>query len=268
MRQLHRQEVPRSLLEARTAEGLTALMLAARGGYEEIVALLLAKGARGDEETGELENVLHMTMERGFDRISEQLLRHDASLATQRSAHGYLPRDMHPVIRELLSAEGFGAADVRRLTATYSGEPYVFLGGACNPTTWRQSVAVPILEAAGLHYVDPQLDEWREGVVSIEAVAKERASVLLFVISAETRGLASCIEAAEFMTLRRRVVLVVEDVPAGSTFSGSDSPASAAEIADINRGRAYLRDVAMRHGTPIFTDLRLALELVVSHLKH
>ncbi|VDL60320.1 unnamed protein product, partial [Hymenolepis diminuta] len=31
----------------------------------------------------------------------------------------------------------------------------VFLGGACNPTTWRKDVAIPFLEEKGIPYFNP-----------------------------------------------------------------------------------------------------------------
>ena len=31
----------------------------------------------------------------------------------------------------------------------------VFLGGSCNPTTWRQEVAIPILKNLGITYYNP-----------------------------------------------------------------------------------------------------------------
>ncbi|VDL96161.1 unnamed protein product [Schistocephalus solidus] len=31
----------------------------------------------------------------------------------------------------------------------------VFLGGACNPTTWRQKHAIPFLEEAGINFYNP-----------------------------------------------------------------------------------------------------------------
>lgn len=36
----------------------------------------------------------------------------------------------------------------------------VFLGGSCNPTTWRKDVAIPLLEAKEITYYNPQVDEW------------------------------------------------------------------------------------------------------------
>lgn len=35
----------------------------------------------------------------------------------------------------------------------------VFLGGACNPTSWRKDIAIPMLEQAGITYYNPQVRE-------------------------------------------------------------------------------------------------------------
>lgn len=43
-------------------------------------------------------------------------------------------------------------AKVRFATAFYLA---VFLGGACNPTTWRQDTAIPFLDAVGISYYNP-----------------------------------------------------------------------------------------------------------------
>ena len=31
----------------------------------------------------------------------------------------------------------------------------VFLGGSCNPTTWRQDEAIPVLKSLGITYFNP-----------------------------------------------------------------------------------------------------------------
>ena len=31
----------------------------------------------------------------------------------------------------------------------------VFLGGSCNPTTWRQDIAIPVLKSWGITYFNP-----------------------------------------------------------------------------------------------------------------
>ena len=75
----------------------------------------------------------------------------------------------------------------------------VFLGGACGSTTWRRDVAIPFLEAAGITYYNPQVDEWYPELVQIEQKAKQSALVLLFVIGSETRAVVSMVEAAAEM---------------------------------------------------------------------
>ena len=32
----------------------------------------------------------------------------------------------------------------------------VFLGGSCNPTTWRTDIVIPIFEGAGISFFNPQ----------------------------------------------------------------------------------------------------------------
>jgi hypothetical protein len=172
------------------------------------------------------------------------------------------------------------------------GVPTVFLGGACNPTTWRRDVAMPALERAGVSYFNPQVDEWHPDLIEIEANAKAGARLLLFVIGPETRGVASMVEAAELIACCRNVVLVLQDIPPGTTFAGrvrfagrlvvsfarahtiarahsSRRRASVAqelppdEVKDLNRGRAYLADVADRHGVPVYQSIEAATEEIV-----
>ena len=88
----------------------------------------------------------------------------------------------------------------------------VFLGGACNPTTWRKDIAIPILEQEGISYFNPQVDEWSPELVDKENRAKDNAEVLLFVLDTRTRGIASMIETAEYITYKRRVYLVIEEM--------------------------------------------------------
>lgn len=41
------------------------------------------------------------------------------------------------------------------LKPTDNSAPEVFLGGSCNPTTWRADVAVPTLEKLGISFYNP-----------------------------------------------------------------------------------------------------------------
>ena len=41
----------------------------------------------------------------------------------------------------------------------------IFLGGSCNPTTWRKDTVIPLLEKTGVSYYNPQVDAWHEGLI-------------------------------------------------------------------------------------------------------
>jgi len=91
----------------------------------------------------------------------------------------------------------------------------VFLGGACDPTTWRQDIAIPILE-------------------------------LLFVFDPQTRAIANLNEAVEFMLAgQQKVVLVASYVEPGQVIAGQKLTPE--EAMDINIARSELFEIAKAH---------------------
>jgi hypothetical protein len=136
----------------------------------------------------------------------------------------------------------------------------VFLGGSCGNTTWRRDVAIPLLERAGITYCDPQLPKgaWTNEDQARDMQGKDAAQVLLFVVSAETAGVAAIAEAAYLLGAQRPLALAVEDVQAGSSISGQ--PCSEQVAADLNRGRTFLRAMAQVHGVPVFTRVEAAVQ--------
>jgi len=127
--------------------------------------------------------------------------------------------------------------------STEPSECEVFLGGACGSHMWRRDTAIPALEEAGVSYYNPQLEEgaWHSGLIAVEAEAKEKAAVLMFVVDGMTRGLASMIEVTATVMSGRAVVVVVDHVPEGAVIAGdcvSDN-----ERKDLNRARDYLVQV-------------------------
>eukprot|EP00301_Raphidiophrys_heterophryoidea_P001254 c10610_g1_i1.p1 GENE.c10610_g1_i1~~c10610_g1_i1.p1 ORF type:complete len:191 (+),score=50.30 c10610_g1_i1:181-753(+) len=143
----------------------------------------------------------------------------------------------------------------------------VFLGGSCNPTTWRHEIAVPKLEALNITFYNPQVDEWSPELVALEAHFKTTAQVLLFVIDDATRAVASMVEAVEFITEKPdRIVVAVLDLDSNSKFDDTEDPPEPSEIKDLNRGRAYVRDVAKRRGVPVFGSIEEALDCVADRL--
>eukprot|EP01137_Pigoraptor_chileana_P032528 Opistho-2@22041 len=142
----------------------------------------------------------------------------------------------------------------------------VFLGGSCNPTTWRRDYAIPILQKSHLTFYNPQVDEWYPELMEIEAQAKDSASLLFFVVDNQTRGIASMIEVAYLSGIGRELILVTNDFPAEAMIDGAFI--SAAEICDLNDGHCLLRDIVERKGVPVFSDTRIALECTVKVLRH
>jgi hypothetical protein len=134
----------------------------------------------------------------------------------------------------------------------------VFLGGACGETTWRKDVAIPLLQAAGVSYHDPQLGvgEWTAACEAEEMRAKDAADVLLFVINGQTRGVAAVAEVSYYLAAGRALALAVTDVPEGARVGGQ--VLGAAECADLNRGRIFVRTMAAQHGVPVFADVESA----------
>ena len=135
----------------------------------------------------------------------------------------------------------------------------VFLGGSCNPTTWRADIAIPLLESKEITFFNPQVDEWSEELVAIEAKAKEDAEVLLFVIDNKTRGITSMLEATENISRGRKVILVI--VPYDE-ITVDDVPLEGSEKKDLSRARKYLLDIAKRHETAVYNDVEEAIKSI------
>jgi hypothetical protein len=135
--------------------------------------------------------------------------------------------------------------------------PRVFLGGSCHPTTWRRDTAIPILAAAGVASYDPQVEAWTPELLAVEARARAECAVLLFVIDGRTRAIASMLEVTESAVSGRRVLLVVEDIADGTEIDGQ--PVTGRELDDLNRARAYVRDLATRHpNATLYPDVAAA----------
>merc|ERR1711907_483400 len=136
--------------------------------------------------------------------------------------------------------------------------PEVFLGGTCGESTWRHKIAIPALTAAGVSYYNPQCGpgEWTPELIPIEAAAKDWASCQLFVITGETRGIASMIEAAELLARGVSIVLCPEPYTANEP-----------DNQDINRGRKYLLEVASRHGCAVHNSVAGATSEVIQRIR-
>lgn len=134
----------------------------------------------------------------------------------------------------------------------------VFLGGSCNPTTWRSEIAIPTLQSLGISYYNPQVSQWGPELIAQEYEAKQTARVLLFVIDNQTRNTSGMIEAAQLAATRKEsLVLVVYPYRQGQTIL--DEAVSSQEYYDLMNGLLVLQFFMDRQRIPIFENVTVAL---------
>lgn len=174
-------------------------------------------------------------------------------------------------VRTALNAMAVAAQWMNKMKVTEGGDTgavddghQVFLGGSCNPTTWRRDIAMPLLERAGVTYYNPQVDEWSEELIAVETRAKASATLLLFVIDGLTRAIVSMNEVTELICRGRQVVLVTQDIEDGCEIG--DERITGRELKDLNRGRSYLRELAGRSGVAVFETVEEAVHYCVRFL--
>ena len=142
------------------------------------------------------------------------------------------------------------------------GKQYsVFLGGSCNPTTWRIKTAIPYLDKAGVTYYNPQVDDWYPELIQIEEDAKKNSTIKLFVFDSETRGIASLVETAFMASIGWRIVVILHYLSESNEVEIAGETLTKLEVKDLNRGRSFLCDILEKLGVPIFDNLDEALKL-------
>ena len=130
-------------------------------------------------------------------------------------------------------------AELRTQRSTTSAYD-VFLGGSCNPTTWRQDTAIPHFKSQGITFYNPQQGNqshqittnhppnqpatspimtqlvaanWVPEMIELEHQAKVTSHILFYVVNEQTRNVASMIEVCQFAGNNRRLVVVLNPYP-------------------------------------------------------
>ncbi|GAB0098245.1 raw [Sergentomyia squamirostris] len=161
----------------------------------------------------------------------------------------------------ILAANGSGVVESPSATTSSSdcGGPEVFLGGSCNPTTWRADVAIPTLQTLGISFYNPQVSDWTPDLIELEHRAKEKARVLFFVIDSETRASAGAIEAAHIAGQNsKHLVLVLHPYKPHQKIL--NEPISTQEYIDLTRNQNLLRELVLRRGLPILDSIPSGLQ--------
>lgn len=145
----------------------------------------------------------------------------------------------------------------------------VFLGGSCNPTTWRKDEAIPLLESLGISYFNPQVSEWTADLVAVEHNAKESASVLFYVLDRRTRNVVGIIEAANFAGTQRNLVLVTDPYKEGEPVAGENI--SHVEYEELCSGLSTLHDLVASQGIIVHSNItegiKWAAKILGNHTK-
>ncbi|KAH8282666.1 hypothetical protein KR054_009025, partial [Drosophila jambulina] len=160
---------------------------------------------------------------------------------------------------ELRSTKSFSSVDDTKKKKNASNEPVeVFLGGSCNPTTWRADVAIPALKELGISFYNPQVSDWTPDLIELEHRAKEKARVLFFVMDSETRASAGAIEAAHIAGQNcKQLVLVLHPYKPNQKIL--NEPISQQEYLDLNRNQLILKELVSRRGLPVLDNIPLGL---------
>ncbi|KAM7351374.1 NDT-like domain-containing protein raw isoform 2-T4 [Cochliomyia hominivorax] len=168
---------------------------------------------------------------------------------------------------ELRSTKSFSnVEDCKRIGKQNPNEPStssapveVFLGGSCNPTTWRADVAIPALKELGISFYNPQVSDWTPDLIELEHRAKEKARVLFFVMDSETRASAGAIEAAHIAGQNcKQLVLVLH--PYKPNQSILNERISQQEYIDLTRNQQILRELVTRRGLPVLNNIPSGLQ--------
>ncbi len=141
----------------------------------------------------------------------------------------------------------------------------VFLGGSCNPTTWRQDAAIPYLKSHSITFYNPQQSNWVPEMIELEHQAKQTSQLLLFVLDEKTRNVVSMVEVAYLAGARKRLVVVLGKYPFGHTICGEKM--GEIECRELNGAMNTVHDLVERQGLPVFKDLKVALSCAVKVLK-
>ncbi|XP_055548922.1 uncharacterized protein LOC129732250 isoform X2 [Wyeomyia smithii] len=147
------------------------------------------------------------------------------------------------------------------LSVEATAGPEVFLGGSCNPTTWRADVAIPTLNRLGISFYNPQVSEWTPDLLELEHRAKEKAKVLFFVMDSQTRSTAGAIEVAHIAGKNsKHLVLVL--LPYKQNQKILEETLTIDEYMDLSRNQLLLKQLVRRKGLPVLDNIPLALEYI------
>lgn len=142
----------------------------------------------------------------------------------------------------------------------------VFLGGSCNPTTWRADTAIPALQREGISFYNPQVSMWAPELLVEEYNAKESASILFFVVDSQTRSIGGMIEVADLIASGRCVIVVAYPYHPNQKIMGE--AISHKEYKDLVDGQSNLLMLVKSRGIKVHKNLSTALQCTANILRN
>ncbi|CAH8470683.1 unnamed protein product [Schistosoma margrebowiei] len=162
------------------------------------------------------------------------------------------------------------ALDSATVTSFEASSGLIRYDWACNPTTWRKEVAIPILDRLGLTYYNPQVDDWSPELMELERKAKSVSDILLFVFENwRTRGLVSLLEATYLASQKKPLVLCVSKVECTDFPSAAGENISKLEYHFLEEAMNCFIQLIKRLKIPCFSEVETAVNYAVynSHLR-
>jgi len=154
---------------------------------------------------------------------------------------------------------------IRRTSKQHEFE--VFLGGSCNPTTWRYEQAIPYFQSHSISYYNPQVKNWTPDLVEIEHRVKELAVLLFFVIDHSTRSLAAIAEVCYLAARGKNIIIVMNPMPDDKDQAKFiqqknliNEKDNKNDYENVCEARRTLRILLQNLNIPVFDNLKVALE--------
>jgi hypothetical protein len=91
-------------------------------------------------------------------------------------------------------------------------KPFVFLGGTCNNTTWRNSLILKLVKNK-IYFFNPVVEDWTPECKLAEDIAKKASTYELYVITPEMTGVYSIAEMVYCgcKTPKKLIICIPED---------------------------------------------------------
>ena len=134
----------------------------------------------------------------------------------------------------------------RSTTSAYD----IFLGGSCNPTTWRQDQAIPHFKGKDITFYNPQQANWSPEMIELEHQAKVTSQILFYVLNDQTRNVASMIEVSQYAGSNRRLIVVLNPYP------GPQHTINGEQLTKVRRARMKSKTAAEKLQSVTSEDLQ------------